>query len=744
MNALGHAFGLEGDSVSNAVFAIAGLDLALRILAGTSIRRVIQQLRTFIQLIRESQRATIAGRLLEALSAAFPAIAALITRAIAALRRYITVLRNARRENQLYAASNIAASFSGIVQPIGLAIEALLRYIARVRAARRENQLLAASNLTLGFSGLAGGAGGLLGGLGGLLGGLRGLATRGLATLVGGLDGLGASIARLGAVGTVGAIVGISIALNKFGEEVDKLVPQLKRLDDFMARFIGDDAIIGGIKRIATHITNLGPDPFGLRKFFQERGAAVDTTALSRMGSNVVRALNGVAQGVRRAGTSVFTAMGLTLDTLQTQLNSFGEKIQNLVDSLQRIQDTAGDFIRAQIESKPVPAQAALDRLDHQETVRDRAQRRRDANEEFQQAQRQQRLANQSLETALGRLARLRARLLGGGRVATTAGGRDVFRSADPLTPAQRRATQEAIRAAQEVVRQRRQELQDARQQVIDVGKARRETLRQVALEERREVLERQAQLQEEQRQKEIDAAQKRANDAIEAYIKAIESGKVPLTKARAALVDTLAQVGVPREQTRAWLRGKKLGEDFQTGFADSLADFSKNLTTLIGRAIDKQHLKAPVIIVTDAPTIRRVINRTEPPTPPNPDRFSRPSGGHPGPGGAAGLVVPGGEGAAVPIVAHAGEWVLNRSQQLRAALMAGMDRTVLERALFHLAPTGFRTNFALGGTIVPSQVDNLGHTFLTPVNIQTSSTTVDADYVARALESRMRTVVGR
>jgi hypothetical protein len=85
---------------------------------------------------------------------------------------------------------------------------------------------------------------------------------------------------------------------------------------------------------------------------------------------------------------------------------------------------------------------------------------------------------------------------------------------------------------------------------------------------------------------------------------------------------------------------------------------------------------------------------------------------------------------------------VLNHSQQWQAALMAGVDRTVLQRALFHKMQRP-RFAYQMGGVVQPVTVAGSGGTtFLTPINIATTSPQVDADYVARALESRMRQVI--
>lgn len=64
----------------------------------------------------------------------------------------------------------------------------------------------------------------------------------------------------------------------------------------------------------------------------------------------------------------------------------------------------------------------------------------------------------------------------------------------------------------------------------------------------------------------------------------------------------------------------------------------------------------------------------------------------------ADGGVVSGSEGKPVGILAHAGEWVLNKGQQLRAAMMAGLSRSGLAAALGF---TGGPFSFAGGGEVL-------------------------------------------
>lgn len=74
----------------------------------------------------------------------------------------------------------------------------------------------------------------------------------------------------------------------------------------------------------------------------------------------------------------------------------------------------------------------------------------------------------------------------------------------------------------------------------------------------------------------------------------------------------------------------------------------------------------------------------------------------------SGGGTIPGMLGAAVPIMAHAGEWVLNKGQQLRAAVLAGMSPGDLQKNL--ALPQGGSS--AAGGTVVTP-------TFTTPTIYQ-------------------------
>ena len=736
LDRLAQAFGLPGGSAESFAKSIIGLEIGLRILAGTSLLRVIRQLRLFIQLMRESHRVTLAGRFLDALAAVFPKMALAIEAAVKALRNYIRTLRETRRQNQLLVASNAAEAFSSMLRPIGLAIEALIRYIRQARAARTANLQLAASNAALGFSNLfgLGGFGPILGRLGRDLGGL-------LGRLVGGAGSLG----RFG-IAAGGAVIAVS--------QLDKALNRLFDTDFFQPIKVDTsiDKIKTGLHSLGIQAGDLLRGNWG--KFWKDfnspsdvvTGQAADrlqrtANSLGRLVRPIVRNFNGIKVSMDAASQKLLGGMQGSVSAMKEGLERFNAQVRGLMDSLETLKSSLGDFIRASIEAQPLPAQAALDRLDRQETLRDRAQRRQQANEDFQEAQRQQRRAEQSLQSAIARRARLQARLAGGGRIARTAGGREIFVQAPQLTGAQRRNIQEEIREQNRIIAQRQQELRDARQHTREVGEARLEVLRQIAVEEKREALQADLERQQAQREKEIAAAQKRADDAIGAYIKALDEGKIPLGKAQARLIAALAKIGISPEVTKAWLRtGAKAAEDFGTGFAAAVVDVTRRIRALVKDG----HFNAegtPVIVVTNANTLRKIIVTAE--RDPVVHGENNPAGGD-RLRGAAGMRVPGGEGAAVPILAHAGEWVLNRSQQSKMAMMAGLDRSILERSLFYkLEARRPKFNFALGGVIPqPTGTTHGGTTFLTPISVQTTSPTVDAEYLSRALESRIRQVI--
>lgn len=516
----------------------------------------------------------------------------------------------------------------------------------------------------------------------------------------------------------------IGAALSRILPNID--VPGFSPPKEAAAHAIGEP-IGQGIKEGAMRELNTFGDELG-DQLQQQLSNAENLAATAE--DDAVRGLAG-----RIAANAQFM-----IDALETA----DRTLDDFVSNVESLESSVPSFLRASLSQGDVPARRELARLDRQEVLRDRAQRRRDANNELREAQQQQRAREQSLQTAVARLARLRARLAGGGRTANVTAGRDIFSAATPLTPQQRQQLRRDIAAQQQVVAERRRELEEAERQVREVSQRRVETLRQVALEERRERLEQLAITQEAEREKEIQAAERRAAASIQKFVEGVESGKIKMKDARRELVKALLGAGLTEEQISAWFKaGNKAGNDFQSGLITSLSDVARSLPKALNAAVTKARIaaqiQAPVVIVADMKTLRQAIyggtgTRVGVGSTSSPD-------GRP-PRGAAGLKVPGGEGAAVPILAHAGEWVLNRSQQWQAALMAGMDRSKLERALFHKLSTKPTYSFALGGPVPSMGTTGGGTTFLTPISINTASPTVDAEYLSRALENRIRQVI--
>jgi phage-related protein len=85
-----------------------------------------------------------------------------------------------------------------------------------------------------------------------------------------------------------------------------------------------------------------------------------------------------------------------------------------------------------------------------------------------------------------------------------------------------------------------------------------------------------------------------------------------------------------------------------------------------------------------------RVIRRLGVDIPPTVDRY------------AEGGILPGSEGEPLPIVAHAGEWILNRIQQARLASIAGMS---IDRVKDMLGFRGGPTHFQEGGEVPPERM---------------------------------------
>jgi len=87
-----------------------------------------------------------------------------------------------------------------------------------------------------------------------------------------------------------------------------------------------------------------------------------------------------------------------------------------------------------------------------------------------------------------------------------------------------------------------------------------------------------------------------------------------------------------------------------------------------------------------------------------------------------------------VPILAHGGEWILNSSQQLMAARMAGVSPERMSQLLFDRT-LGAGARAATGGVVAS------GATVNAPITINNPMAPIDPNYLARALEARMRSV---
>jgi hypothetical protein len=478
----------------------------------------------------------------------------------------------------------------------------------------------------------------------------------------------------------------------------------------------------------------------GMEGFEQDIGKEIED-ALNKVQETALTTEDEVQRTTASNLAIAYSAMQELLAAAEQNLESFRSSLSSLESSIPA-------FIRGRMTQQDVPAAREIAQIQRQEVIRQRAQTRQDANTELQEARRVAREREQTVAVAQTRLARLQRRVGTGAASLTPAQRRAAARESGgllTLTPAQRRALaaqNAAVRAQERVLRDRKRELADAEASVREVAKRRAETYRQVAQEERLERLEILAETQRQEREKEIAAAGRRATEAVKAIIKAWDAGKIDARNARRRLIKVLLGAGATAEEANAWLKaGSLAGEDFGSGLIDSLHQVFLDLPNAIKAELQKARLAAvldmPAVIITDVNAIRALVLTGRPN--PNKGYLGRGGGGR-----AAGGLVYGQEGAGVPIMAHAGEWVLNRSQQTRMAMMAGLDRSVLERALFHLVPVGKQGGtFAMGG-VIPSFAGGGSSTqFLTPINIQTASPTVDAEYVARSLESRMRLAAG-
>jgi phage-related protein len=92
-----------------------------------------------------------------------------------------------------------------------------------------------------------------------------------------------------------------------------------------------------------------------------------------------------------------------------------------------------------------------------------------------------------------------------------------------------------------------------------------------------------------------------------------------------------------------------------------------------------------------------------------NADRGAQVIWGRGGGAYAKGGIVDGPDGAPTPILAHAGEWVLNKGQQIRAAMLTGMSPSGLRDALgFSGGPTSFAGGGEVKGRTVKGTVKRL------------------------------------
>jgi hypothetical protein len=476
----------------------------------------------------------------------------------------------------------------------------------------------------------------------------------------------------------------------------------------------------------------------GMEGFEVDAGKIIETK-LRQLGEIAATTEDEMARTSANRRTAILNGLDELLTAAQTKIDAFKSSVSQL-------EFTIPAFIRAKATQEDVPAAREIARIQRQETLRQRATTRQGADDELQEAKRVAHEREQTVAAAQARLIRIQRRVGTGAAALTPAQRRAHARESGGLlvlTPVQRRALaaqNAAVRVQERVVRDRRRELNEAEAAIREVAKRRIEVLRQVAQEERIERLEQLAITQRAEREKEIAAAERRADAAVKAVIRKLNAHKIDLAEARRQIIKILLGAGATQEEANAWLKaGSLAGEDFGTGLISSLHQVFLDLPKAIKAEIQKARIAAlvnvPAVIITDVKTIRALVLTGKPP---------QPKTGPKAPGrGAAGMAVPGQMGAPVPIIAHAGEWVLNRSQQLKMAMLAGSDRSILERALFHRMSIKPQFRFAMGG-VVPAAVSvgNGGTQFLTPINIQTASPTVDIEYVARAFESRIAAAV--
>lgn len=752
LDRLGQALGLGEGNVRAFIYGLVGLEVAFRVLAGRSaimaavgaLRTLMAALRTFYMLVRTSEATNIFLKFLDA--------------GITMFQLWRERVRAARVETQKFVAIRMVDNFSSLANTIGLAVDALARYIIKLRETRRQQMLLS-------FTGGGFGGGGDV-----FLPGNRGkprvpAPPSNLNWFDRLLIKLPLLTTRLGRFGLAfgGAIAGadaLSRSLNKLFDtdffattsdwdfDPSKWAGNFSRNIKQAAKVVGD--LIHGDWSKAWRDFNTAPKKAGEEVTTEMRSLA---NRIRRERAYVAAQLRGLGPDARRVLSTVYRSAfnefaGKSIRQLRVQYAKIKEFIRQQNDSIayafESVQSALDQYISARYAAMgPVPAQAALNRFDRQEALRGRRMQRAQADEDLRIAKRQVVLQTQSLESAERRRARLQERLAratGKKPTWTLIGdprGGERWAQTFETDPALAKKLRAEIKEQNRIIAQRKKELNDARKHEREVAKARLETLHQLWAEQKRETLQADADRQLAQRAKEEQAAKNRMASSLN---KAEEAAKKHDWKNyHKWLKDALSQAGVPKKDQAGYMAGKAIGGQVGLGLSESLGDLGQMIVDAMA-AVDA------TVIIAGALQVKIGNSKTKPKVNVNKtkDKDNRDWWEKPPWEWAAGGAIPGGEGQKVPIMAHAGEWVLNRSQQWRMALMAGMDRTSLERALFHLVPTSKqRGNFAMGG-IVPAMGGSMSSTqFLTPININTTSPTVDAEYVARSLESRMRLAAG-
>jgi hypothetical protein len=461
------------------------------------------------------------------------------------------------------------------------------------------------------------------------------------------------------------------------------------------------DGIVKGLSGLKDAIVQKFKDAWnGVKGFFHISSPSL--TAADEVGKPIAQGIEqGITQGVQGMGDRVGAALAAELDKALTIVEDNMEKTISRIESKVSGIDTQLSAKFDAQQEELTPSERALERMDAQDTARQRSQQKAEANAQVREAE----------KTRAATAARL-AKLLGGGGVVTAANA------------AQRRA--QAFNNRDEIAATRRTLAQQDRA-LREAQKARGETFADIARQEQRERLERQAQAEREARDKAIEQERKTVQarfDAIVAEInKAIKQKDAgALGKARQKLIKFFADQGIAIEGGRVITQG--LTQGMVTSIEGLLTQVRISKTQIVkALTLSAQQRKA----IQDSWKFSfdyRVVKQKGR-VGPDP-RLSR----------AAGGTIPGAEGEAVDIIAHAGEWVLNRKQQAVLAGMTGTSPALLQASLFsrQAAP---RTRFASGGVVGGADKSNVH----IPVTINTASPQVDAEYLSRVLESRMRTL---